>query len=80
MKICVKLFAIQAQRAGQSQMMLDLTEGATVAEAMDVLRKTVTEMPWPTGTLVAVNQEYAGMTTPLHANDEVAVIPPVSGG
>jgi len=30
--------------------------------------------------MVAVNEQYAGDETPLHANDEVVLIPPVSGG
>jgi molybdopterin converting factor small subunit len=44
------------------------------------LQRRYPRLPWPAGTMLAVNQEYAGEKTVLRDGDEVAVIPPVSGG
>jgi molybdopterin synthase catalytic subunit/sulfur carrier protein ThiS len=54
---------------------LDLTEGATAA---DVWFDDLGERP--DGLLVAVNRRYVADTEPLEEGDEVALIPPVSGG
>ena len=60
---------------------VELPEAATVA---DLLNEMVTHVPdWASlasGTMVAVNTEYAEQSHPLHDGDEVALIPPVSGG
>jgi molybdopterin converting factor small subunit len=80
MKIHFNLFAMQAQFAGTGHLTLSMTDDATVADALKMLRERFAGLPWPTGTLVAVNQEYSGMNTPLSAGDQIAIIPPVSGG
>ncbi len=76
MEVQIRLFASLRERAGTELLALELTEGALVADALAQLR-------WLTGDLraaMAVNREYANATTPLHAGDELALIPPVSGG
>lgn len=75
-QVQIRLFASLRQRAGTNLLTLELPEGALVADALGELR-------WLTGDLravLAVNREYASDTTPLHAEDELALIPPVSGG
>jgi MoaE-MoaD fusion protein len=76
MEIQIRLFAGLRERAGTDQMTLELPEGAHVSDALSELR-------WLTGDLkavLAVNREYANDATPLSADDELALIPPVSGG
>jgi molybdopterin converting factor small subunit len=69
-----------AQRAGRETLLLEVPEGATLGEAAALLQKELASVPWPPSTLLAVNMEYAPPTQALRDNDEIAVIPPVSGG
>ncbi len=73
MNVTVKLFAGLRERAGWSERKL---EAATVAEVWPQLGLGEE----PAGLLYAVNREYADRSTALAAGDEVAIIPPVSGG
>ena len=82
MTVNVRLFAILRERAGAGSIELELPDGATVADALAELRKgerlgeTIERMP----VAMAVNRGYATPETPLSAGDELALIPPVSGG
>ncbi len=60
---------------------VELQAGATVADLLALLRDgSGADMPvWKT-LAVAVNREYSGAGTALHEGDEVALLPPVSGG
>ena len=60
---------------------LELAVGATVAEALRLLREGASKQSdvWTT-LAVAVNREYAGGETVLRDGDELALLPPVSGG
>src|SRR5579875_2935363 len=60
---------------------LDLPPGATVAELLDQCRRASAgpDALW-SSIAVAVNQEYVPATHPLAENDEIALLPPVSGG
>lgn len=76
MRVQIRLFASLRERAGSSELTLELAEGALVGDALNELR-------WLTGdvrAVLAVNRDYASESTPLHADDELALIPPVSGG
>ncbi|MGC9221583.1 MAG: molybdenum cofactor biosynthesis protein [Solirubrobacteraceae bacterium] len=76
MRVQVRLFAGLRERAGADRLYVDLDDGAVVA---DLLR----ELDWLAGdvrALLAVNREYAQPSTPLSEGDELALIPPVSGG
>src|SRR3712207_7477866 len=55
---------------------LDLPEGARVADALAALGHLADGMPL----VMAVNREYAREDAPLDPGDELALIPPVSGG
>jgi molybdopterin synthase catalytic subunit len=72
-RVRVRLFAGLRERAGWSEREV---EAATVADVWGELGLGEE----PAGLLYAVNQEYAERSTPLADGDEVAVIPPVSGG
>ena len=82
MTVRVRLFAILRERAGRDEVELELEDGATVAEAI----AAVGELPGlgdVVGRLpvrMAVNRDYADEATTLAAGDELALIPPVSGG
>jgi molybdopterin converting factor subunit 1 len=81
MNIRVKLFAIVRERAGVSDLALDLADAATVAGAVAALREQFPAAGEFLGRCAfAVNQSYVPQTTVLHEGDELAVIPPVSGG
>ena len=74
--IHVQLFASLRERAGRSQVELDLPDGARVSDALERLGGLTDGM----SVVMAVNHEYAPGSQVLEAGDEVALIPPVSGG
>ena len=76
MRVTVRLFAGLRERAGFAERSVELPEDARVADVWDVLGLGEE----PDGLLYAVNHEYAGPERPLADADEVALIPPVSGG
>jgi molybdopterin synthase catalytic subunit len=77
MHVRVRLFAILRDRAGGSdQLELELPDGAVVADALERVQALTDGVP----VVMAVNQEYAEPGAPLHPDDELALIPPVSGG
>jgi MoaE-MoaD fusion protein len=78
----VRLFAILRERAGRDSIELRLSDGATVADALRALSETP-GLADPLARLtvrMAVNREYADADTPLSSGDELALVPPVSGG
>jgi molybdopterin converting factor subunit 1 len=75
-KVHVRLFAALREQAGASRLEIELPEGAAVGDVWP-------ELPLgdePAGILFAVNRAYAERSSALADGDEVAVIPPVSGG
>ncbi|MSO58558.1 MAG: molybdopterin converting factor [Thermoleophilia bacterium] len=76
MRVTVKLFAGVRERAGARERVLDLAEGALAGDVWTAL-ELGTE---PAGLLLARNRAYVARDEPLADGDEVAVIPPVSGG
>jgi molybdopterin synthase catalytic subunit/molybdopterin converting factor small subunit len=75
-RITVRLFAALRERAGWSERELDAPAGATVRDVWPLLELGAE----PPGLAYARNREYAGRDEELAPDDEVAVIPPVSGG
>ena len=76
MQITVKLFAALRERAGTRERSVDLPDGASVGDVWPVLELG----DEPPGLAYARNREYAERDVSLADGDEVAVIPPVSGG
>ena len=72
----IRLFAGIRERAGTGSLELELADGATVAEVWPALDLG----DEPAGLLYAVNKRYVEREAALAPGDEVAVIPPVSGG
>ena len=76
MKVTVRLFAMLRERAGAGQVVLELPDGARVCDALDALGDYAAGLPL----VMAVNREYAADDRVLETGDELALIPPVSGG
>jgi len=76
MRVVVKLFAGLRERAGTGERPLELPDGALASDVWPELGLGEE----PDGLLYAVNREYAESGQPLAEGDEVALIPPVSGG
>jgi molybdopterin synthase catalytic subunit len=75
-RLAIRLFAGLRERAGTGRRELELADGATVADVWAALGLGAE----PPGLLYAVNRAYAEREQPLADGDEVALIPPVSGG
>ena len=81
MTVTVKFFAILRDQAGVGETTLDLDPGATVASAMSVLRDRYPQITQTLDrTAAAVNLSKATDQTVLTNGDELALLPPVSGG
>jgi MoaE-MoaD fusion protein len=82
MTVRVRLFAVLRQRAGRDSIDVEVGEGATVAEAIAELERDPALGPILERVPVrmAVNRDYATGQTRLAAGDELALVPPVSGG
>ena len=81
MKVKVQFFALYRERAGLSHTSLELPSGVTVARAIDEIRSQFPSLAPPeVDIVVAVNTEYADADMMLHEGDDLALIPPVSGG
>jgi molybdopterin synthase catalytic subunit len=78
--VSVRLFAGLRERAGTDRLELDLPDGATVGELLEALAGTPVGPLGPRQCVVAINREYADAGQPIAAGDEVALVPPVSGG
>jgi molybdopterin synthase catalytic subunit/molybdopterin converting factor small subunit len=76
MHVSVRLFAVLRERAGAGQIELDLPDGASVGDALAQVRALTEGVP----VVMAVNHEYADASARLSNGDELALIPPVSGG
>ena len=81
MTVRVRFFAILKDKAGRDSVELELSPGATVAEAMTLLADSEVELvAWLPKVAAAVNREYVSREHVLKDGDELALIPPVSGG
>jgi molybdopterin synthase catalytic subunit len=82
MTVRVRLFAILRQRAGRESVDIEVDEGATVADALAALGREpgLAEVLDRVPVRMAVNRDYAVPETKLSADDELALVPPVSGG
>jgi MoaE-MoaD fusion protein len=76
MQVQVRLFAVLRERAGSDQIELELPDGAVVSDALELVKPLTDGV----SVVMAVNREYAEVDAVLHSGDELALIPPVSGG
>jgi MoaE-MoaD fusion protein len=81
MRVRVLFFGMLKDLAGKSGDLLDLPESASVADVLAHYQGRIPRFKDSLPSLaVAVNQQYAGQETKLKLDDEVALLPPVSGG
>jgi MoaE-MoaD fusion protein len=81
MRVQVLLFGVLRDLLSGENQMLELPQGSTVETLLRHYRERVPEIEklWPT-LAVAVNRNYATLACTLSEGDEVALLPPVSGG
>jgi len=80
-RVRVRLFATYREIAGEGALPWTLPEGARLRDLVDALVGTYPRLAGHTeAMLLAVNLSYASPDVVLHDGDEVAVMPPVSGG
>jgi molybdopterin synthase catalytic subunit len=76
MLVRVRLFAMLRERAGAAEVELELPDDARVGDALAAMGDLAPGTPL----VMAVNRRYAKSDEPLSPGDELALIPPVSGG
>ena len=81
MLVTIRLFARLREIAGAADLQRQVPAGSTAQAVWNTL---VAEFPalagYTASTSCAVNEEYARFTTEVHDGDEIAFLPPVSGG
>ena len=81
MQVTVLFFGMLKELAGAERRTLEIAPGASVGELVGLCAARASKQSevW-TSLAAAVNQEYASRATVLAEGDEVALLPPVSGG
>ena len=80
MNVRVRLFASYREAAGVGQVLLDLPSGATVRDAIAEVARQHPVVAGIRELIVAKNRDYVGLDETIGDGDELALIPPVSGG
>lgn len=80
MNVRVRLFASAREAAGVGHLLLELPAGATVRDAIAAVTRLHPLVGEIRQMVIAKNREYVGLEDPLADGDELALIPPVSGG
>jgi sulfur-carrier protein len=79
-QVRIKAFGVTREIFGQREISLDVDDGYTVADLRAHIASAYPQVKRLKSLFVAVNNEYAEDALLLHSEDEVALIPPVSGG
>ena len=80
MTIHILLFGITKDLVGKQKLQMELPVATTVFYFKRLLRENYPELVELDSMAIAVNSEYAPDEVVIQANDEIAIIPPVSGG
>lgn len=80
MKLDILLFGIARDIVGGSSLAIEIEEKTTVDALMKHLHQTYPDFDKLSSLMIAVNSDYAKGEVVLKENDEIALIPPVSGG
>ena len=81
MKVRMLLFAVLSDIVGDGERELEVPDGTRAIDLWSELRSRHPELePYERPPFTAVNEEYVDADTVLEGGDEIAFIPPVSGG
>jgi len=80
LSVRVRFFAHMRDDARTPSASFSLAPDTTLAALKGIILERFPALRWPPGTMLAVNQQYAAPEQALRDGDEIAVIPPVSGG
>jgi molybdopterin converting factor subunit 1 len=81
MTVNVKLFAILRERSGSKELSVELPDGSSAqAAVVELVKQLPAIADLVPQAAVAINQQYANRHATLQDGDELALIPPVSGG
>jgi len=80
MKVNILLFGITKDLVGSQKLLFELKDKTTVADFKKQLQEKYPELEGLSSLAIAINSEYATDSNIIMANDEIALIPPVSGG
>jgi len=80
MEVHILLFGIAKDLVGKQKLELQLPASTTVAEFKKILQEKYPELIELNSIAIAINSEYAHDSHLINAHDEIALIPPVSGG
>jgi molybdopterin converting factor subunit 1 len=79
--VTLLLFAQCREAAGRSALQLEVDDGTSISELWGTLEQVCPALGrFRQSSRIAVNREFASDTTRIAAGDELALIPPVSGG
>lgn len=81
MRVHLLFFAVYRDLAGAPELEIEVPSGSTASGVVERLRARGGGLArLPESPVVAVNREYAPLSTPLRDGDELALLPPVAGG
>jgi len=80
MNVCVRLFGPAAEWAGEAQATLDIAPGTTLGGLAGEIARRWPRVGNAPGMRLALNRQFVALDRIVAEGDEVAVIPPVSGG
>ena len=80
MDVNILLFGITKDLVGKQRLLLELPDKTTVGDFKRILQDNYPKLVELNSLAIAVNSEYAQDNVLLSNNDEIALIPPVSGG
>jgi MoaE-MoaD fusion protein len=81
MRVKVLFFGMLKDLTGQSEASIDLAPSSTIATVFTYFAADFPKLhTYAPSIVMARNQEFAPLTTPIHEGDEIAFLPPVSGG
>lgn len=80
MNITIRAFGIAKEICGGSTFLLEIPENANAEQVKQLLAEKFSRLGQLASFVLAVNEEYAESDTLITSGDEIALIPPVSGG
>jgi molybdopterin synthase sulfur carrier subunit len=80
MEVTILAFGVSKELTGASKLILEVEKGINTRTLKKELESRYPQLASLKSYMIAVNKEYAGDALILNAEDEIAIIPPVSGG